>query len=495
MPNEERANLVLELVRGLTAEVHPHASRLTVTLDSPFDDLGIGSLELAELLLRIQNAFGVSLPPHVLGSAETPRDVLQAVTRSHSAEHVDAGSVLPPPVTAGGPAPAPVAASTLVDALDWHVGASPERTHIRLLDETTGPADLSYGALRRDAAAAAAGLQQRDIMPGDTVAIMLPTSREYFVTFAAVLLAGAVPVPIYPPARRSQLGDHLRRHIGILGNAAARLLVTVPEAVSLGHLLRANLESLHGIVVAESLGDASDRALPRSRATDLALVQYTSGSTGQPKGVALTHENLLANIRAMGQAADASGEDTFVSWLPLYHDMGLIGAWLSSLYYGIPLVVMAPQALLPGPSGRLSAMDANRGTISAGPNFAYELCLTKITDAELAGLDLSSWRPAPAAVVAVGASAAARGPAVTAPRWHCGGCRGVRRLRVAGIRGARAFCGRGAGAAAPDGLASSGGLRGRRASCPPHSDNGQRAWPRPPPRPGVDRCGESPELA
>ena len=293
-------------------------------------------------------------------------------------------------MTAGGSAP--VAASTLIDALDWHVGATPERTHIRILDESGSPEDVTYQALHTEAAAVAAGLLARDVMPGDTVAIMLPTGREYFVTFAGVVLAGAVPVPIYPPARPSQLADHLRRHTGILANARAAMLVTVPEAVGLGHLLRANVDSLRHIVVPESLAGAAGGALPRPRSADLALVQYTSGSTGQPKGVALTHDNLLANIRAMGEAVAVSGADTFVSWLPLYHDMGLIGAWLSSLYYGVPLVVMAPQLFLTRPSRWLRAIHANRGTISAGPNFAYELCLTKINEADLDGIDLSSWR-------------------------------------------------------------------------------------------------------
>ena len=232
----------------------------------------------------------------------------------------------------------------------------------------------------------------RDVMPGDTVAIMLPTGREYFVTFAGVVLAGAVPVPIYPPARPSQLAEHLRRHTGILANARAALLVTVPAAVGLGNLLRANVDSLRHIVVPESLAGVAGGALPRPRSADLALVQYTSGSTGQPKGVALTHDNLLANIRAMGEAVAVSGADTFVSWLPRYHDMGLIGAWLSSLNYGVPLVVMAPQMFLTRPSRWLRAIHANRGTISAGPNFAYELCLTKINEADLDGIDLSSWR-------------------------------------------------------------------------------------------------------
>ena len=390
MASAERAALVLELVRGLVAEVHPHASRLTVSLDSSFDDLGIGSLELVELLLRVQDEFGVTLPSDLLARAETPRDLLRAVTRSPARLDEDIGVVSPPARAAGSRAPA--AASSLTEALDWHVGATPERTHIRILDESGTGDDITYAALHREAASMAAGLLERDVMPGDTVAIMLPTSRAYFVTFAGVLLAGAVPVPIYPPARPSQLADHLRRHTGILANARAALLVTVPEAVPLGNLLRSNVESLRHVTVPESLMAAAGGALPRPRSVDLALVQYTSGSTGQPKGVALTHENLLANIRAMGQAAGVSGADTFVSWLPLYHDMGLIGAWLSSLYFGIPLVVMGPQVFLTRPSRWLWAIHANRGTISAGPNFAYELCLAKVDDAELHGLDLSSWR-------------------------------------------------------------------------------------------------------
>ncbi|AFM18009.1 acyl-CoA synthetase (AMP-forming)/AMP-acid ligase II [Mycolicibacterium chubuense NBB4] len=392
MASDEQATLLLELVRGLTAEVHPHAVRRTVTLDSHFDDLGIGSLELAELLRRAQDAFGVALPPHLLANAETPRDLLQAVRRSHAPAGEGRSTVTPLATTVAGSS-APATASTLLDALDWHLGATPQRIHIRILDESGHPDDITYEALHREAAAVAAGLLDRDVMPGDTVAIMLPTSRAYFVTFAGVVLAGAVPVPIYPPARPSQLADHLRRHTGILANAGATLLVTVPEAVSLGRLLRSNLASLRDVVVPAALmGSATGGALPRPRSDDLALVQYTSGSTGQPKGVALTHDNLLANIRAMGQATAVSAADTFVSWLPLYHDMGLIGAWLGCLYFAVPLVAMAPQVFLTRPSRWLWAIHENRGTISAGPNFAYELCLSKIDDAEIVGLDLSSWR-------------------------------------------------------------------------------------------------------
>ncbi|WP_323055571.1 AMP-binding protein [Mycobacterium pinniadriaticum] len=361
-----------------------------MTLDSQFDDLGIGSLEMAELLLRVQKALGLTLPAHVLGSAETPRDLLRAIEGSpdRSPEQVQ---MLPPLSVAGGGAE-PSGATTLIEALEWHVHASPERVHIRILDERGGADELTYAALLQEATAAAHALRAREIVSGDTVAIMLPTSREYFVTFIGVLLAGAVPVPLYPPARRSRLPDHLRRHVGILANARAVMLVTVPEAVALGQLLRSNVDGLREVVTPETLTGATALPLPRCRSGDLALVQYTSGSTGQPKGVALTHDNLLANITAMGRAAAVSSTDIFVSWLPLYHDMGLIGAWLSPLYFGIPLVVMAPQVFLANPARWLNAIHTYRGTISAGPNFAYEMCLTKIDEAELGELDLSSWR-------------------------------------------------------------------------------------------------------
>ena len=128
------------------------------------------------------------------------------------------------------------------------------------------------------------------------------------------------------------------------------------------------------------------------RGEDIAFIQYTSGSTGNPKGVALTHANLLANMRAMAHAIQATPRDVFVSWLPLYHDMGLIGAWLAPLYVGFPLVVMSPLLFLARPLRWLQAVHRWRGTLSAGPNFAYELCLKRVADADLAGLDLSCWR-------------------------------------------------------------------------------------------------------
>ena len=232
-----------------------------------------------------------------------------------------------------------------------------------------------------------------DSMTGDRVAIMLPTGREFFAAFYGALYAGCVPVPLYPPARPSQIEDHLRRIAGIVANAGAALLVTDPRAKPLGHLLRAQCPSLRGVVTVADLSRAVAVPLPPPpRAQDTAFLQYTSGSTGNPKGVVLSHANLLANLEAMARASGVTARDTFVSWLPLYHDMGLIGACMGSLYVGFRLVLMSPLAFLARPGRWLWAIHRHRASVSAAPNFAYELCVNKLDDRELAGLDLGSWR-------------------------------------------------------------------------------------------------------
>ena len=384
------AELVLELRKGRP---------IRVTLDRRLDDdLGFDSLSRAELLLRVEKALGVALPEELLASADTLRDLLHAAL---SAQPAGARPELRRPRRAQeeestGAIEIPEGASTLVEALAFHVAHHPQRTHALLYETADSePVRLSYADLDQKARTVAAALAASSLAPGQTVALMLPTSVDYLATFFGALLAGLVPVPIYPPARPSQIEDHLRRHGRILDTAQARCLITVPEGKGAARLLKGQAETLEQILTpAELEGDPSTFRSPPIAETATAFVQFTSGSTGQPKGVVLTHADLLANIRAMGEAVRASPEDVFVSWLPLYHDMGLIGAWLGSLYFGMRAVLMTPLSFLARPDRWLWAIHEHRATLSAAPNFAYELCLSRIPDESLAGLDLSSWRRA-----------------------------------------------------------------------------------------------------
>lgn len=401
-PAESTLRALLAIVEATLRELHADAPGLpAATPASLLDrDLGLDSLSRMELLLRIERGFGIQLPEDTLQRADSVADLLQAVQRASCAAPAAARAIAVP---SAGPTredvhePAavdasPGSATTLLEAFDWHLAAHGDRTHVTVLSDDAAQA-IAYRELAQRSAAVAAGLQHAGIAPRQCVAIMLPTSPEYFATYLGILRAGAIPVPIYPPARASQLQDHVLRHVGILDNAQAVAMVTASESILVARLLQARLPGLRHVVTPQQLlaGQAAPQAVA-VQAHDIAFIQYTSGSTGRPKGVALTHANLLANIRAMVQAVQASPRDVFVSWLPLYHDMGLIGAWLTALVVGFPLVVMSPLAFLARPARWLQAIDRYRGTLSAGPNFAYELCLKRIVDADLAGVDLSCWR-------------------------------------------------------------------------------------------------------
>ena len=395
-----RARSLIAVVTDLVRELHGRStSSLNVTLSSRLDrDLGIDSLGRTELVLRIERVFRIRLPVSIIGEADTVGDILTALEQGapqQGAPDTRIAIAAEAPIAVQ-PVVAPAAeAKTMVEALEWHVARNPDRPHVTVLqDENIVLATMTYGELSKAARAVAAGLIARDVVPGDRVALMLPTGTEFFAAFFGILYTGAVPVPIYPPMQLSQLEDYLRRQAGILRNAEARVLVTVPEALRLGGLLRGLVSSLSAI---ESVGNLMSApalvALPKlDDPAATALIQYTSGSTGDPKGVVLSHANLLANIRAILKAIDATSAEVLLSWLPLYHDMGLIGAWLAPLYVGARCYIMSPLSFLAHPQSWLWASHRYRATISAAPNFAFELCLKQIDDADLSGLDLSSLR-------------------------------------------------------------------------------------------------------
>ncbi|MCB1749200.1 MAG: AMP-binding protein, partial [Gammaproteobacteria bacterium] len=391
---EQAGQAVLAATTAVARELHAgRTAPAAITLDSDLDrDVGLDSLSRVELGARLEREFDIQLDERAAFEAGTPRDLLRLVIKAHAGRAITARAVdvdAATPIAAG----LPTTATTLAEMLAWHVAHNPHRPHIQFYDDYTDGAVLSYADLHAAASALGAALQAHGLEPGERVALMLPTARSYFVAFYGTLLAGGVPVPIYPPLRRQQLEDHLRRQSRILVNCRAAMLVTTGDALTMARLLTAQVESLRHVFEAEALERSGGMLEAVARqADDLAFVQYTSGSTGDPKGVMLSHANLLANVRADGAGMGATPDDVFVSWLPLYHDMGLIGAWLGSLYHGVRLVVMPPLTFLARPERWLWAIHRYGGTLSAAPNFAYELCVQRIRDADIEGLDLSRWR-------------------------------------------------------------------------------------------------------
>jgi fatty-acyl-CoA synthase len=383
-------------------------------------ELGLGSLERVELMLRLGEACGVRLPDRVVAEADSVQDLIDAILQDEPRGDVPPPSRGQASTASVSPAPdqqAPTLrpdleesirnAETLTEILRLRGRGEPGRAHIHLYEENDQLRTITYGELYSRASAVAADLLRRGLEPGQTVAIMLPTCAEFFWSFAGILLAGGIPVPIYPPFRADRIAEYATRQANILRNAEGRFLVTWRQAEGLARLLQPRVPTLREVLNAEKItgtpapseGTSTqwrpvENLSHSARAGDIAFLQYTSGSTGDPKGVTLTHANLLANIHAIMDGIQLTREDVAVTWLPLYHDMGLIGVWLVPLFVGVPVVVMSPLAFLSRPDRWLWAIHRHRGTISPAPNFAYELCVRKIAEKDLQGLDLSSWRAA-----------------------------------------------------------------------------------------------------
>jgi 1-acyl-sn-glycerol-3-phosphate acyltransferase len=389
---EDAGVALTKIAQGLAHELHPRRrTALRAGLNSSLErDWGFDSLSRAELLLRVERAFSVHLPEQLLSEAETLNDLLSALAGARRLSSFDATARRI--VTEETAEPAPAEATTLTEVLDWHVLRHGDRVHIVIWHGDGEETKLTYRHVAEQAQAAASGLRQAGLQPGERVAIMLPTREAFFAAFFGVLYAGGVPTPIYPPARPSQIEEHLKRQAGILRNARAVLLIAAREASAVARLLKLQVETLRAVISQEELSQGPGSWKLKVQADSTALLQYTSGSTGDPKGVVLSHSNMLANIRAMGEAMEAGPDDVFVSWLPLYHDMGLIGAWLGSLYFAAPLVVMSPLTFLVRPEQWLWAIHRHRATLSASPNFGFGFCLHKIEDQAITGLDLSSLR-------------------------------------------------------------------------------------------------------
>lgn len=282
----------------------------------------------------------------------------------------------------------------LVSLLSERAARHPERLALRFLNDGVEVAESwTYGQLHEHACALAGALRLR-ADAGQRAFLLYPNGPAYVRALLGCLYAGVVAVPAFPP--RSLGAQHIERIIAIARDARPSLLLTEHALVQPLDALRQSVPALRDIELL-----ATDRALDAGRATApdpgqggerLALLQYTSGSTATPKGVMLTHANLMANQRAIEHAFGMREDDVVVSWLPLFHDMGLIGTLLQPLYQGASAVLFSPQQFMERPERWLDAVSRYQGTVSGAPDFAYRMCVNRADPAHVARLDLSRWR-------------------------------------------------------------------------------------------------------
>ncbi len=281
--------------------------------------------------------------------------------------------------------------ATLVDLLRFRATQQPDRlAYTFLIDGEVEGDTFTYAQLDQKARAIAAHLQDRGVA-GHRALLLYPSGLDYIAAFFGCLYAGVIAVPAYPPRRNRSL----ERVDSIVADAQATVVLSTQPILDMmeRHFAEhAELGVLHQIPTDTlNVAHADAWQSPAIDGETLAFLQYTSGSTGTPKGVMVSHANLLHNESLIQSAFQTHADAKVLGWLPMYHDMGLIGTVLQPLYAGMPCVLMAPVAFLQKPVRWLKAISEHRATISGGPDFAYALCARKITPEQCEGLDLSSW--------------------------------------------------------------------------------------------------------
>src|SRR5579883_3354478 len=284
--------------------------------------------------------------------------------------------------------------STLIEILRWRALQQPEqKAYTFLQDGEVEESHLTYGNLDCQARAIAALLQSQGLS-GERALLLYPPGLEYITAFFGCLYAQVVAVPAYPP----RLNRSIARLQAIVADAQATVILTTTTLLTQIERqwpLAPNLKTIKWLTTdspPSGLEDSWQEIAVNSNT--LAFLQYTSGSTSVPKGVMVSHGNIIHNETIIQKAMAHTEKTIFVGWLPLFHDMGLIGNMLQPLYLGIPCILMSPVAFLQRPLRWLQAISQYKATTSGGPNFAYDLCVSKITPEQRATLDLSSWEVA-----------------------------------------------------------------------------------------------------
>jgi acyl carrier protein len=283
--------------------------------------------------------------------------------------------------------------STLVDSLRYWREQQPQETAYYYTDGEDEETSLTYEQFDRHARAIAARLVDLG-MTGERALLLYPQGLEFIVAWFGCLYAGVVAVPAFPPRRNRNMG----RIEAIADDARAKVALTEHDVIDRsGDMFEEapHLKQLKWLATDRIQdGDGEGWNPPRIPPDSLAMLQYTSGSTGTPKGVMLSHANLMHNVQLICYSFEPHRKGVGLSWLPTYHDMGLVGGVLMAMFYGRPAVLMSPMAFLQKPVRWLRGITKYKVSISGGPNFAYDLCTDKIADDQLPGLDLSTWEVA-----------------------------------------------------------------------------------------------------
>ena len=278
--------------------------------------------------------------------------------------------------------------ATLTEALRQHARAMPDRPALRFLPAAGAELNLTFAELDLAAAKAASLLRSR-VRAGDRILMFYPPGLDFIIAFFGVLYAGAIAVPLVPP-RRQGASQVIK---SLIENAAPAAILTSSHLASrIRHILTELNCPLIPIATDTAAADASagdDAVMPSPDAA--CVLQYTSGSTGTPRGVVVTHGNVARNARLLASQCDLDPQSVWVSWVPHFHDLGLFGGICTPLYSGITSVLMPPAAFVTRPIRWLEAIGQCDGAISIAPNFAYDLCVRQIEEEDCIGLDLSSW--------------------------------------------------------------------------------------------------------
>jgi len=371
-PSEAHARVDDEILHGIAtvARTHVRVHSALAPETHLLRDLELDSLARLTLVSELENHFRIAFDEGDEHELETVADLVALIGRRL------------------------YEGRTLVEALER---AATSQRGSRFLDKDERETWVPYRETLARARRTAGGLQALGVDKGDRVAIILPTSPEFYDAFFGSLLAGAVPVPLYPPVRLGRMDEYHQTTARMLRTVDARLVLTSARVQRvLGRTMEAARPRLGCHVVDDVASDLWTR--PTIDIDDAALIQFSSGATVDPKPVVLTHRQIMANVAAITYAILRAYPErdglthNGVTWLPLYHDMGLVGCVLVAVARPGDLTLIPPEVFVTRPAIWLRAIARHRGTVSPAPNFAYSLCAERIRDEEIADLDLSSWR-------------------------------------------------------------------------------------------------------